>query len=191
MRTSAANFLERVPAPAGGALSFRRKCPKPFPRSAGRGACDYPVRFLRYGVALTAPPCAGRASSPSWLRPWRARLAQSSARLALRVMKTRHLHTTHLGHRRPRGFRRVRSARREEPARQVGARERPDRAIGTGRCRERGPEDASCEGTRLKPYGRSIRFQPARNPRGDFLWVLSLFAQGKYLVIGARKPHLN
>ena len=46
----------RVPAPAGGALSFRRKCPKPFPRRAGRAKRGYPARLVRSGVPPTGHP---------------------------------------------------------------------------------------------------------------------------------------
>ena len=75
--------------------------------------------------------------------------------------------------------------------RQVGARDRPDRTSGTGKCRKRGPEDASSEGTRLKSNRFRFDFSQARNLRGDFLWVLSLFAQGKYLVGRGRNPAFN
>jgi hypothetical protein len=81
-----------------------------------------------------------------------------------------------------------RSARREEPAQQDGARDRPVRATGAGMRRERGPEDASREGTHQElnvfhsiPDMRGIL-------RGDFLWVLSLFAQGKDLGGGGESP---
>jgi hypothetical protein len=56
-------------------------------------------------------------------------------------------------------------------------------------CRERGPEDASREGTHQElnvfhsiPDKRGII-------RGEFLWVLSLLVQGKDLVGGGESPH--
>lgn len=72
-----------------------------------------------------------------------------------------------------------RSARREWPAQQDGAMDGPVRVIDTGMCRERGPEDASREGTHRElnvlhsiPDERGIL-------RGEFLWLLALLVQGK------------
>ena len=61
-------FFERVPAPAGGALSFRRKCPKPFPRSAGCRRRQLPcaLRSLR-----SLAERRSLASRPEHRRPWR------------------------------------------------------------------------------------------------------------------------
>jgi hypothetical protein len=73
-----------------------------------------------------------------------------------------------------------RSARRGVALRRRdGARDRPVHATGAGMRRERGPEDASNEGTHLKSNRPRFDFRYVRYLRGEFLWVLSLLVQGK------------
>ena len=68
MRPSTASILLRVPAPVGGVLSFRRKYPKPFPRSAGRRR-----RRLPCALCSLRSPAERRslASRPQRRHPWR------------------------------------------------------------------------------------------------------------------------
>ena len=149
-------------------------------------------------------PARSNASSP-WpdggsanilFVPLWANLAQSSARLALRVLRARHRHQALFALRKP-----VESAEFRSPvrARSAASSARPLGGVKSGRrtgaagqgwpvCTA--PSRARNEGTRLKPNGHPFGFSQARNPRGDFLWVLFLFVQGKYLVVGARKPRL-
>ena len=59
------------------------------PRSRGRARRGYSRAWLRFGVALTAHPCAGRANSASCLRPDGLSLLAAALGTLQRVIKNK------------------------------------------------------------------------------------------------------